>query len=115
MSDPTSDRLSLDKYVSRDELPFDVDASVFEMRLLTIAQTFRRRGLIAPLLYAGLRYAEHHGASRVVFMGRDALVPLYEKIGFSRTDIAFASGAVSYTVSAARRLSCVAAPMTCPT
>lgn len=37
MSNPASARLSLDKYVPRADLPLDIDATVFKMRLLTIA------------------------------------------------------------------------------
>ena len=38
---PGFGRYSIDKYLSRDELPFSCDGELFEVRILTVAESYR--------------------------------------------------------------------------
>lgn len=73
----------------------DHDALAFEVRLLTTLQ--RGYGLSMCLMYAALRYIEASGGSHIVCMGREQVVPLYERVGFRKADRPIVrSGHVTY-------------------
>jgi hypothetical protein len=79
---PGHGRYSVDKYLTRDELPFPCDAGLYEVRLLTVAPAFRGRGPLAYLLmHAALRYIESRGGTRIVAIGRREVLPVYRKAG----------------------------------
>jgi histidinol-phosphate/aromatic aminotransferase/cobyric acid decarboxylase-like protein len=102
---PEGGRYSIEKYVARDTLPFRVDERTYEIRLLTVLEPFRghkpnRAALL--LMYAALRYVESRGGTRVIAMGRDAVLPLYRKAGLRPTGIATRCGSVNFEVLHAR-------------
>ncbi len=87
---------SIDKYISRDQLPFPIDERTFEIRLLSVLKPWRGSAVAALLMYGALRWVEAHGGSRIVAIGREAILDFYEKAGLNRTAISFQSGAVRY-------------------
>ena len=66
---PGYGRYSIDKYLSRDKLPFSCDEGLFEVRILTVAEAYRGTPAGALLMYAALRWIESHGGQRVVAIG----------------------------------------------
>jgi len=92
---------SIDKYVSRSDLPFDLDGGVYEIRLLTVDPVFRRSRAASLLMYAALRWIEDRGGTRVVAIGRCELMRMYGRIGMEPLGIVVRSGHVSYEVMTA--------------
>ena len=52
---PGAPSYSIEKYVSRHDLPFFIDEKKFEVRLLSVRKSFRGRRIAALLIYAALR------------------------------------------------------------
>ncbi len=94
-------RFSIDKYLSRHELPFPLDQSVFEVRLLTVAQPYRGQPIAAGLMYAALRQIESQGGARIIAIGRQEILNLYLKLGFQPIGRVVRSGAVTFEVMSA--------------
>ncbi|MCZ6851724.1 MAG: aminotransferase class I/II-fold pyridoxal phosphate-dependent enzyme [Planctomycetota bacterium] len=96
-----SHRYSIDKYVQRDQLPFDFDDGVYEIRLLTVAEAFRGSKLASLLMYAALRWVEGRGGRRIVALGRREVMGLYRKIGLQPLGIIVRSGDVTFELMTA--------------
>ena len=93
---PDKNSYSIDKYLSRDTLPFNVDDGTFEIRILTVDKNSRGSRIAALLMYASLRWIESSGGTRVVVIGRVELEDLYLKIGLKNTGIMVTSGALTF-------------------
>ncbi|HKI85767.1 MAG TPA: aminotransferase class I/II-fold pyridoxal phosphate-dependent enzyme [Thermoanaerobaculia bacterium] len=89
-------RFSVDKYLPRSAWPFPFDATVHEVRLLTVAEPLRGSYLSILLMYAALRLIESRGGRRIVAIGRREMIELYRKAGLHPLGMQFASGAVGY-------------------
>jgi len=89
---------SIDKYVSRDALPFLFDDRLYEVRLLTVVKPHRGRELATLLMYAAFRWVEAHGGTRIVAIGRREVVDMYLRCGLELVGLTVQSGAVSYDV-----------------
>src|SRR2546426_1083783 len=87
---------SIDKYLSRDSLPFLFDQRLYEIRLLTVLQPRRGRELATLLMYGAFRWVEAHGGTRVVAIGRREVVDMYLRCGLQPVGLAVQSGAVTY-------------------
>ncbi|MGA2651595.1 MAG: histidinol-phosphate transaminase [Terracidiphilus sp.] len=89
-------RYSVDKYIARDILPIRFDESLYEVRLLTIAQEFRN-GRLAPLLmYAAFRWIEEKNGKHIVAIGRTEVLSIYLKSGLESLNHQVRSGAVTF-------------------
>ena len=93
---PDKNTYSIDKYLSRESLPFAIDDGTFEIRILTIDKSLRGSRVAALLMYASLRWIEFNGGTRVVVIGRVELLALYLKIGLKNTGIQINSGALTF-------------------
>lgn len=93
---PDKNTYSIDKYLSRDSLPFAIDDGTFEIRILTIDKSSRGSRIATLLMYASLRWIESNGGTRVVVIGRVELQDLYLKIGLKKTGIQVNSGALTF-------------------
>jgi len=89
---------SIDKYLSREELPFPFDDKLYEVRLLTVIRPNRGRQVAPLLMYAALRWVEAHGGTRIMAIGRREILDLYLKAGLQPVGISVRSGAVTYQV-----------------
>jgi histidinol-phosphate/aromatic aminotransferase/cobyric acid decarboxylase-like protein/GNAT superfamily N-acetyltransferase len=89
---------SIDKYVSREVLPFRFDRRLYEVRLLTVARAHRGCELATLLMYAAFRWVEAHGGTRVVAIGRHEVVEMYLRCGLEPVGLTVQSGAVIYDV-----------------
>jgi hypothetical protein len=97
---PPGHKYSIDKYLSRAELPFPCDDGLYEVRLLTILPGYRHSvigGELAGLLiYATFRWVDHLGGRRLVAIGRREVLGLYRKIGFEPLGREIRCGAVTF-------------------
>ncbi len=87
---------SVDKYLRRDQLPFPVDAKLYEVRILTIPETSRRRMLALLLMYASFRWVESHGGARIMAIGRREVLSMYHRVGLKDAGPTVQAGAVTY-------------------
>ena len=97
----SSNRYSIEKYVDRETLPFAFDDGLYEARLLTVAKEFRGSKIAMLLMYAALRWIEHHGGDHIVAMGRREVIDLYRRTGFTPLGIVVHSGEVEYEIMTA--------------
>ncbi|HLA84644.1 MAG TPA: histidinol-phosphate aminotransferase family protein [Thermoguttaceae bacterium] len=93
---PGHGRYSIDKYVSRDALPFSFDEGLYEARLLTVMPPYRSSPLAGLLMYGAFRWIEARGGSRIVAIGRREVLSLYRKIGFHALGQTIRCGAVEF-------------------
>jgi histidinol-phosphate/aromatic aminotransferase/cobyric acid decarboxylase-like protein len=96
---------SVDKYLARSELPFAFDATLYEVRLLTVVP--RRRGgdrggeIAGLLLYAAFRWVESNGGRRIIAIGRREVIGLYRRVGLQPLGQRIQAGSVTYELLAA--------------
>ena len=96
LTPPGNPSYSIDKYFSRESLPFEVSPSLYEIRLLTVPKTHRRREFAFLLMYAAFRWVEAHGGDRVIAIGRREILELYVSVSGDRDemqDVEFARAA----------------------
>lgn len=93
---PRAGSYSIDKYFSRAALPFAIDETLHEIRLLTVLQPHRGSEVATLLMYAAFRWVEAHAGEHVVAIGRREVVDLYLKSGLKRAGAVAQSGAVTY-------------------
>jgi len=93
---------SIDKYFTREALPFAVDGGLYEIRLLTVIKTHRGSDVAALLMYAAFRWVESHGGTHVVAIGRREILDLYLKVGLKPVGKSANSGQVTYDLLHAR-------------
>ena len=93
---PSHGSYSLEKYFSREQLPFVFDDRLYEIRLLTVVRERRRRELAPLLMYAAVRWVESRGGTRIVAIGRQEVVSLYRSGGMISTGSWVQSGAVNF-------------------
>lgn len=99
---PGQGSYSVDKYFARKQLPFAVDDSTFEVRLLTVLRAHRGSELASALMYAAFRWVESHGGEQIIAIGRREVAEMYLKAGLRRSDLCVRSGAVTYDLLHAR-------------
>jgi histidinol-phosphate/aromatic aminotransferase/cobyric acid decarboxylase-like protein/ribosomal protein S18 acetylase RimI-like enzyme len=93
---PNANGYSVDKYVSREALPFSFDDHLYEIRLLTVLKPHRRRELATLLMYAAFRWIEARAGTRIVAIGRREVLDMYLQCGLNPVGISVQSGAVTY-------------------
>jgi histidinol-phosphate/aromatic aminotransferase/cobyric acid decarboxylase-like protein len=99
---PQTGVYSLDKYLRRDELPFDLDEGTYEIRILTVLPAHRGTATALLLMYASLRWVEAHGGTRIVSLGRREIRGLYVKAGLLPLGRDFRSGSVEFVLMSER-------------
>jgi len=93
---PTAPTFSIDKYFTRAEQPFVIDERTYEVRLLTVIKPRRGSELAVLLMYAALRWVEARGGRRIVGIGRQQVMELYQRSGLNGTGRTAVSGSVTY-------------------
>ncbi|MEI8175266.1 MAG: histidinol-phosphate transaminase [Candidatus Omnitrophota bacterium] len=93
---PCAGRYSIDKYFERDTMPFEFDRGLCEVRLLSVVGEHRSGPLAMVLMYATFRWAQEHGGTRIVAIGRREILELYRKAGLQSLGRQVRSGAVTY-------------------
>lgn len=93
---PDGKSYSIDKYFSRDLLPFDFNNGLYEVRLLTVTHPFRGSLTAGLLMYAAFRWIEEKGGTRIVAIGRQEILDIYLKVGLKSLGQKVKAGAVTY-------------------
>jgi histidinol-phosphate/aromatic aminotransferase/cobyric acid decarboxylase-like protein len=93
---PERPSYSVDKYCTRDELPFPCDAGLYEVRLLTVLKPYREGQAAGLLMYAAFRWVQAQGGTAIMAIGRREILDLYCKVGLQPQGLAIRSGAVDY-------------------
>ena len=87
---------SIDKYLCRENFPELACDALYEVRLLTVTNRFRRREAAGLLMYAALRWIESRNGERIVAIGRREVLDLYLHVGLEKLGHQIRSGAVTY-------------------
>ncbi|MDF1698873.1 MAG: histidinol-phosphate transaminase [Saprospiraceae bacterium] len=87
---------SMDKYLSREALPFEVDDTMYEMRILTVLEEYRKSPAALLLMWAAYRWIDTHKGTNVMAIGKLDVLPLYLKLGFKALGIQVEWGAVRF-------------------
>ncbi len=98
---PQAGAYSVDKYLPRGRIPFELNDRTYEVRLLTVLKPHRGRAAAALLMYAALRWIDAQGGTSVIAMGRREVLPMYVKAGLRPLGAYIQSGAVTYDLLAA--------------
>ncbi|HWH68736.1 MAG TPA: GNAT family N-acetyltransferase, partial [Candidatus Sulfotelmatobacter sp.] len=93
---PGQDPYSIDKYFSRESLPFRVDEGLYEVRLLTVLPAYRGSEAAVLLMYAAFRWVESHGGQHLAAIGRREILDLYVKAGLKPAGKFTQCGRVTY-------------------
>jgi histidinol-phosphate/aromatic aminotransferase/cobyric acid decarboxylase-like protein len=93
---PSSPRFSIDKYLSRTEIPIKFDDNIYEIRALTVKQSLRGWHISLCLMYAAFRWIEAHGGKQILSIGRHEILNMYLRLGLEKQGLSFTSGAVTY-------------------
>jgi GNAT superfamily N-acetyltransferase len=93
---PPGSSYSIDKYLSRDELPFRFDDRVYELRLLAVMPPHRGSKILPALLYAASRWVEAQGGTWLMAIGRRETLDIYLKAGLRALGRQIKSGAVTF-------------------
>ena len=93
---PGAGRYSIEKYLSRDELPIQLDERTYEIRVLTVSRTHRHSRVAAYLMYAAFRWVEEHGGEQIIAMGRAEVLGIYQSFGAQLLGRRIVSGAVTF-------------------
>jgi len=99
---PGAGRYSIDTYFPRADLPFTVDAGLYEARLLTVTRRHRGGAAAVLLMYAAFRWIEARGGTQVMVIGRREVLSLYLSGGLNDCGMQVQSGAVHYHLLHAR-------------
>lgn len=107
---PELGRYSIEKYLSRAELPIELDDRTYEVRVLTVSPAHRNSGVASYLMYAAFRWIEERGGEQIIAMGRNEVLSLYQSFGAELLGRRIVSGSVTYelmmtTVSHLQRFS----------
>lgn len=78
---PTSPRYALETYLSREQVPIQLDEGAYELRLLTVARAHQRSRLAALLMYGAFRWVVAHGGTRIVAVSRRDKLTLFRHVG----------------------------------
>jgi histidinol-phosphate/aromatic aminotransferase/cobyric acid decarboxylase-like protein len=87
---------SVDKYLCRENFPELAGDGLYEVRLLTVTNRFRRREAAGLLMYAALRWIESQNGERIMAIGRREVLDLYVHVGLEKLGHQIRSGAVTY-------------------
>ena len=98
---PSAGMYSVDKYFRRGELPFEVDGSTWEIRLLTVKRGERGSEVAWLLMLAAFRWVESRGGRRVMAIGRKEVLGMYEKAAMRRCGMEVVAGEVTYELMTA--------------
>ena len=96
LTPPNKQTFSIDKYFKRSDLPFTIDESVWETRLLTVFKKYRGSVITGLLMYGALRWIESHGGKQIVIIGHRGISKMYKRLGFQSLGFSTQSGALTY-------------------
>ena len=86
----------VDKYLCRENFAELTPEGLYEIRLLTVTDRFRRREMAGLLMYAALRWIESKNGKRIMAIGRREILDLYLRVGLEKLGHQIRAGAVTY-------------------
>ena len=95
---PDKNSYSIDKYFTRDEVPFEIDGSTFEMRVLTVLKPYRGKPIAVALMWAAFRWIQSFDGENIIAIGRAEVLDMYLKLGFKSTHNKISVGKVTFTL-----------------
>ena len=95
---PDKNDYSIDKYLSRAEIPFEINTRTFEMRILTVLKAYRGKPIALALMWAAFRLIQSLGGENIMAIGRSEVLEMYKKLGFKATKKEVKAGKVSFTL-----------------
>lgn len=95
---PDKNDYSIDKYLSRAEIPFEINTRTFEMRILTVLKAYRGKPIALALMWAAFRLIQSLGGENIMGIGRSEVLEMYKKLGFKATNKEVKAGKVSFTL-----------------
>ena len=95
---PDKNDYSIDKYLSREEIPFEINTRTFEMRILTVLKAYRGKPIALVLMWAAFRLIQSLGGANIMAIGRSEVLEMYKKLGFKATNKELKAGKVSFTL-----------------
>ena len=95
---PDKNDYSIDKYLSRAEIPFEINTRTFEMRILTVLKAYRGKPVALVLMWAAFRLIQSLGGENIMAIGRSEVLEMYKKLGFKATNKEVKAGKVSFTL-----------------
>ena len=98
---PNSPQYSVDKFLSREDIPLAFDDQLYEIRALTVKEDLRGFQVATCLMYAAFRWIESHGGNHIIAVGRSEILDLYLRIGMKPIGKTFKCGAVTYDLMSA--------------
>jgi histidinol-phosphate/aromatic aminotransferase/cobyric acid decarboxylase-like protein len=98
---PGSPKYSVDKYFSRDVIPYDHDEHLYEIRLLTIVEPKRNSALARALMFASFRWVQSRRGKYIVSICRSDILDMYKKAGLIPRNQQTTAGKVVYELCVA--------------
>ncbi len=98
---PDSPRYSIDHYLSRSDIPVPFDAHLFEIRALTVIDSFRGSVAAPALMYAAFRWIQEKGGKTVIAIGHEKVTPMYARLGMQSFGSMFNCGDLEYELLSA--------------
>lgn len=95
---PHKNQYSIDKYLTRQEIPFAIDAHTYEMRILTVLKAHRGKPIAVALMWAAFRWIQSFSGVTIMAIGRSEVLTMYKKLGFKSTNIDIKAGNVTFTL-----------------
>jgi histidinol-phosphate/aromatic aminotransferase/cobyric acid decarboxylase-like protein len=95
---PDKNSYSIDKYFTRAEMPFEIDGTTFEMRILTVLKPHRGKPIAIALMWAAFRWIQSFGGENIIAIGRAEVLDMYLKLGFKFTNKKISVGKVMFTL-----------------
>ena len=93
---PSSPCYSVDKYLSRNEIPINFNERLYEIRALTVRRPLRGFHIASCLMYAAFRWIEAHRGAQILSMGRREVIDMYLRLGLRLLGPSVKCGAVTY-------------------
>jgi histidinol-phosphate/aromatic aminotransferase/cobyric acid decarboxylase-like protein len=98
MLTPPGAPLRIEHYVRREALPVAIGPHTAEARQLTVCPDARDSSVATRLLLACVSWLERQGASDVLTLGHDRIVPMYLRYGARRMGVRVRAGAIEYEI-----------------
>ena len=93
---PSAGSYSIDKYFRREDLPFEFDDGLYEVRLRPCSRSIAEQKWLFSYMYSAFRWIEAHRGTRVIAIGRREVVGLYLKAGLEPLNLTAQSGEVTF-------------------
>jgi len=93
---PPNNSYSIDKYFKRKDLPFSVDGSLYEMRILTVLKKHRGKPIALLLVWSAFRWIQSNGGTNIMAIGRTEVLNMYLKLGFDAMNKTIKVGRVTF-------------------